>query len=99
MSFDVLQHAEANTRLRTSFPGLDPECGCDCPAEWAALITDLLTALACIPDWNLAYVTQIKSKFGQLRFYYDLPNEVQGISKVIDLAVLVTERRIRELPR
>ena len=47
------------------------------PPGWESLVDRLMCSLADIRGWDPGYTYQIKSKFGQLRFYYGVP-EVLG---------------------
>lgn len=45
------------------------------PDGWMGMLDRLMLALADIPGWDPTYASQIKTKFGDLRFYYWLPPE------------------------
>lgn len=58
--------------LQEKYPGLDPLCGIWVPPGWVNLVDELLESLNKIPGWKNSAVSQIKEKFGGLRFYIDV---------------------------
>lgn len=52
------------------YPGLDGQV-VELPEGWYSLVIELLDSLAKLKGWSHSSVTQIKEKFGGLRFYFD----------------------------
>jgi hypothetical protein len=72
-------------------------CGASVPKHWEAIV---LVALEKLKDYPIQIV-QIKSKFENLRMYYDItleeiPNRLDMISE-IDQIIECAERQVREL--
>lgn len=47
----------------------------DCPEGWTGFVEQLLMDLNKIPGWDNKYISQIKEKFGTLRFYINFGDE------------------------
>jgi len=58
------------------------------PQGWSGTLDRLMLALAEIPGWDPKCVSQIKSKFGGLRFYYRLPRDADEALKTNVRALL-----------
>lgn len=74
-----MNEVERTNELLKKYPDIKPICGVWIFNGWVDLVISLVDELQKIEGWKNSYITQIKDKFGGLRFYYDLPAEFDSV--------------------
>lgn len=55
------------------------------PKTWEPIMINLLDELSKLPEWDYLQILQVKSKFGELRFYYDGDPTIHQSGKIKEL--------------
>lgn len=94
-----MNEISSREELENKYPEFfrDVVCGNWCPEEWLTLVDTLCSCIRMFLLWEsesdptILQITQVKSKFNGLRFYYQLDTENEKLRNQIRGAVRMAE--------